>query len=117
MTLDSKDGEESGDSPEGLEFALGVPEALTQQQHPGVPQVIQAQVQLHQALVHADGGRQVFTYSTSEKADLQPAKSSSACAQEGFLYNADAILTAPNLFKKCYYSGLDLQCSFNTMFF
>ena len=42
MTLDSKDGEESGDSPEGLEFALGVPEALTQQQHPGVPQVIQA---------------------------------------------------------------------------
>lgn len=60
------------DPPEGLEFALRVPEALTQLQHPWVPQVIQAEVQLHQALVHTEGAGQVFTGSHSELADLQP---------------------------------------------
>ena len=41
-------------------------------------------------------------------------KSSSVCAWEGFLYNADAILRAPSLFEKFHYSRLDLQCSVNT---
>jgi len=55
-----------------------VPEALTKQQHSGVPQFIQAQVQLHQALVPTEGGSQVFTGSSTELADLQPVGKSSS---------------------------------------
>jgi hypothetical protein len=61
-------------SPEGLQFACGVPEALTQQQHPRVSQIIEAQVQLCQALVHIEGGGQVFTGGSSKVTDLQPAQ-------------------------------------------
>jgi len=59
--------------PEGLEFAIWMPEALTQQKRPRIPKVIQTQVQLHQALVHFESRSQIFTGSLSKVADLQPA--------------------------------------------
>ncbi|XP_035309436.1 zinc finger protein 120-like [Cricetulus griseus] len=59
-------------SPEGLQFVVWVPEALTQEKHPRITKVIQAQVQLSQGLVQAEAGGQIFTGSLAEVADFQP---------------------------------------------
>ena len=59
-------------SPEGLQFSVRVPEALTQQKHARITKVIQAQVQLSQGLVQVEAGGHIFTGSLAQVADLQP---------------------------------------------
>ena len=57
-------------SPEGLQFAVWVPEALTQQKYPRNTKVIQHQVQLSRDVVHAVAGGRIFTGCLAELADL-----------------------------------------------